>query len=128
MSGARVLIVDDDRSFVDAVAIYLEDHGFRVSKAYCGKEGLREARRRQFDLALLDLHLPDMEGTEVALDLRNREPSVAILMVSSDDSSEAISRCAQGDAQMFMAKPLMPKQLLETICRMCERAQVHRTA
>jgi DNA-binding NtrC family response regulator len=111
------MIVDDDRAFVEALAIYLEDHGYRVAKTYCGREGVVELMRQRFDLAIVDLHLPDMEGTEVAAELQRWQPSTQVLLISSDDSPETTRRCNAGNAHRFLLKPLGPDDLLETISR-----------
>jgi DNA-binding response OmpR family regulator len=119
MTDGRIMIVDDDRSFVDAVALYLEDHGFGVAKAYTGSEGIVTSRRQDIVLAVVDVHLPDVEGIDVVQALRCRHPSVPVLLISSDDSPETTAKCLAADASVFLAKPLIPKQLLDTIFRLC---------
>jgi DNA-binding response OmpR family regulator len=119
MGGGRIIIVDDERSFVDAVAIFLEDHGFNVTKAYTAREGIKACRRHRIDLAVVDVHLPDLEGTEVARALRKWHPSAPVLFISSDDSPETVAKCLAANVHMFMVKPLMPKELLDTISHLC---------
>lgn len=122
MTGPRVLIVDDDCAFVDAVAIYLEDHGFHAVKAYCGQDGLSLLRRQSFDLAVLDVHLPDMEGTRLAAEFRQRRPSASVVMVSSDDSPQTTAQCVGAGVRLFIPKPLSPKTLLESLRLLCDGA------
>jgi len=113
-----IIIVDDDRSFVDAAAIFLEDHGYRVTKAYTARDGISALMRQHIDLAVVDVNLPDQEGTSVANAVRQWQPSVPIVLISSDDSTENTRRCqAEADGHLFLAKPLIPKNLLDTISR-----------
>ncbi len=116
--GGRILVVDDDRAFVEAVAIYLQDHGFEVLKTYTGREAVSACMRRIVDVAVVvDVHLPDIEGVEVVTQLQRWQPSVSAVLISSDDSTETTRRCRSSPAATFMAKPLIPAQLLETISR-----------
>lgn len=122
MAGGSILIVDDDRSFVDAVAIYLEDHGFRVSTACTGMSGIAACRRHRVDLAIVDVHLPDMAGTLVAQALLERQRASRVLFISSDDSPETVGRCLTENGHVFMAKPLIPAELLLAVSRLCTQA------
>lgn len=114
-----VVVVDDDRSFVDALAIYLEDHGFSVIKAHTARDGIRICRHEKIDLAVVDVHLPDLEGTELAGVLRQWQPSTPVLLVSSDDSPGTVAKCLADNTHTFMAKPLTPTDLLNRIFQMC---------
>jgi two-component system response regulator GlrR len=118
-----VIIVDDDRSFVDAMAIFLEDHGFDVTKAYSALEAIRALSRRRVDVAIIDVHLPDQEGTNVAHLLRQSQPFTPILLISSDDSDDTLAKCLKVQASAFMAKPLMPREILESVSRACDRVR-----
>lgn len=114
-----VVVVDDDRSFVDALAIYLEDHGFSVIKAHTARDGIRICRHQKIDLAVVDVHLPDLEGPELAGVLRQWQPSTPVLLVSSDDSPGTVTKCLADNTHTFMAKPLTPTDLLSRIFQMC---------
>ena len=65
MNEKCVLIVDDNRSILASLGQILKSEGFKVDTAEDGQEAIRKARDSHFDLALLDIRLPDMEGTEL---------------------------------------------------------------
>ncbi len=115
MTCRSILIVDDDRSFVEALAIYLEDHGYRVVKAHNGRDGIFAAVNHRFDLALIDVHLPDFTGTAVAGEIKQWYPNLLTVLMSSDDSPEVARQCRAACAHAFLAKPVAPCELLATI-------------
>ena len=63
----RILMVDDDRDFCEATAIFLESKGYEVTVAYDGKEGLEKIRTIQPDLVILDVMMPEMNGYDVCV-------------------------------------------------------------
>ena len=114
-TNPTVLIVEDERSFVDAVAIFLEDNGYKAVKAYGGREGRAQLRGVRPDLALIDVHMPDVDGIELlSLAARVAKP-VPVIMITSDDE-EAIARsCEALGAVRFLVKPVDPDELLNVI-------------
>ncbi|HEU5455574.1 MAG TPA: response regulator, partial [Nocardioides sp.] len=81
----RVLVVEDEESYSDALAYMLRKEGFEVSVAATGTSALTEFDRTGADIVLLDLMLPEMSGTEVCRHLRQRS-HVPIIMVTARDS------------------------------------------
>ena len=122
MSGGSILIVDDDEAFVEAVTIYLEEYGYRIRKAHSGRQAVMEALRNPVSLAVVDVHLPDADGTDLAAWLRRYQPSTAVILISSDDSPETQRRCAKVRPYLFMSKPLIPETLLDTVLRVAGAA------
>ena len=114
MAGATVIIVDDDRSFVQAVALFLEKHGYHTRTGFNGREGL-DLLRENADVAVIDVHMPDISGLELADEAQSLTNGPAIILISSDDSPETAERCRKTGAARFMAKPLAPRELLEAI-------------
>lgn len=78
----RVLIVDDEREIADLIEIYLKNEGFITEKAYDGEQALLAYARDPFDLVILDIMMPNMDGLEATRRLR-RDQSVPILMLSA---------------------------------------------
>jgi DNA-binding response OmpR family regulator len=115
MDRHSVLLVDDDASFVKAAAVFLGSHGYQTIKTYSGREAVLEAQEQSIDLAIIDLHLPDLSGVRVAQEVRRVRPSAVVIMISSDDSDEARHRCMDAGAWAFLAKPLPPRELLSRI-------------
>jgi CheY-like chemotaxis protein len=115
MATGRILVVDDDAAFVEALAIYLEDQGINVTSATSGRQGVIESERQHIDMVLVDVHLPDMDGLEVVARIRRLQPSISFVLISSDDSPDTIRKCSASRRCVFMAKPLSPKKLLDRI-------------
>ena len=76
----KLLIVDDEVQFLDSIAQRLEMRGFDVTKAYSGKEALEAAEQGKFDLALLDLKMPEMSGKEVLEILKKEHKFIEVIM------------------------------------------------
>ena len=75
-----VLLVDDERDFADALAERLQARGFRVTTAYDGEDALRLAAGLDFDVAVLDVNLPGMDGLALLRELRALRPQAEALM------------------------------------------------
>lgn len=115
MPAKSLLLVDDEHSLVGLLKKYLEREGFSVEVAADGATALAAAEARTFDLAVLDLHLPDMAGEEVMKRLMKRQRGCRILISSgtpfSQDSLPVEDRVRVG----FLMKPYMPRQLLTAL-------------
>jgi len=129
----RILIVDDDRDFVEAVACFLEANGFLVSRAHDGPEGVRMALIERPDLILLDIMMNERtEGFFTVREIR-RDPALRktpIFVVSSFCTRlpdfEIPSSGGWLSHDLFLAKPVDLKHLLEKIRqRIGERSEVH---
>src|SRR6201992_4144829 len=85
-SLARVLVVEDEESFSDALSYMLRKEGFEVSVAPTGTSALTQFDRTGADIVLLDLMLPEMSGTEVCRQLRQKS-NLPIIMITARDSA-----------------------------------------
>jgi DNA-binding response OmpR family regulator len=115
MAGETVLIVDDDRSFTNALSEYLQSHGLSTYPTITGTAAIAISQRVKPDLAIVDVQLPDMSGTQVTRQIREQHSNTPIIMISADDSQENMQRCQQVQADRFMAKPVDPQALLEAV-------------
>ncbi len=82
MSDTRILVVDDERPVRDAVVDFLSDEGYHVLSAASGAEAIELVRAGRFALCILDLRMPGMSGTELALELRAMEPGIKLLIIT----------------------------------------------
>lgn len=113
---ATVLVVDDEEDLADAVALLLQDKGFRVFKVHDGAQALRAASELLPDLVLLDYELPELDGVEVIGRLRG-DPATAnlpVLLTSAAKVSMADIKRADG----FLAKPFQDSLLFEMVNRL----------
>lgn len=120
--GAQVLLVEDDPTVAEVVAGLLTAQGYQPTRVGHGLAALAELQRREFDLALLDLDLPGIDGLALARQLRAqgwRRPIVA-LTARADSGAEPRARQAGFDA--FLRKPISGQQLAATIARLLARS------
>ena len=117
MSSLRILVVDDEPSVADLVAIVLRHRGQRVVTAHDGAEALRSAETQPFDVVVLDLMMPRMDGMEVCRALRDdpRHDETRIVLCSAAEESSVDWRSAGADA--FLPKPFDVDSLAHAIER-----------
>jgi two-component system, OmpR family, response regulator len=118
MTNARILHVDDDPDIRLLISASLQDFGYVVATAGTNAEGWELAQQFKFDLAILDVRLPDGTGIELCQKIHEVQPNIPTLYYSayaSDDEQEAaLSVC--GNA--YLKKPVSAKQLKQTIARL----------
>jgi len=111
----NILIVDDDVKIREMLSNILTDKGYTVKSVGTGKEAVRESFKQLFNLALIDIRLPDMQGTELLTKLRKAEPETIKIIITGnatlDNSIDAANKGVDG----FIVKPLDPKKLTKLI-------------
>ncbi|MBM7541895.1 response regulator transcription factor [Amphibacillus cookii] len=111
----KILIVDDEESIVTLLQYNIEKAGFKTTVAYTGVDGLSLATNDSYDLIILDLMLPGMEGTEVCKQLRQQKVDTPILMLTAkDDEFDKILGLELG-ADDYLTKPFSPKEVIARI-------------
>jgi two-component system OmpR family response regulator len=119
----RILVVDDERSIVDAVATALRYEGYAVEEAFNGRDALDAVVREEPDLIVLDWMLPDVEGIEVGRRLRARGFRSAILFLTAKDATENKVEALRAGGDDYVTKPF---SLAEVVAR--TQAILRRTA
>jgi two-component system response regulator RegX3 len=120
---ARVLVVEDEEAFSDALSYMLRKEGFEVFVAGTGTSALTEFERSGADIVLLDLMLPEMSGTEVCRQLRQRS-HVPIIMVTARDSEIDKVVGLELGADDYVTKPYSPRELVARIRAVLRRQAV----
>jgi two-component system response regulator AtoC len=110
-----ILIIDDQEAIRMFLAATLESRGYRVATAGTGAEGLAAVEAEAPDLVLLDLRLPDMGGLEVLARLRDTDPGLCVVVLTSYGRTEAAVEAMRLQAFDFVTKPVNLDQLLEVI-------------
>ena len=111
----RILLVEDDRDVADYVRRDLEDEGYNVSVCHDGASGLRAAERSAFDIIVLDVMLPFMDGLEVTRRLRREHVLTPILLLTARDAPEEVVRGLDAGADDYLTKPFSFDVLLARI-------------
>ena len=109
-----VLVVEDEDAIADAVAYALEGEGFEVDRAADGEEALERARRKEYELIVLDLRLPKINGIEVTRVLRG-ESIVPILMLTAKDSEVDRVVGLEVGADDYVTKPFRLRELIARV-------------
>ena len=117
MAKEKLLIVDDEKDFVDAVSIRLEAKGFDILKAYNGKEGLEKAHLEKPDLIILDVAMPEMNGYDVCMKLKfdKAYKGIPIIMLTAKFHPDDIRFGHEMGADAYMTKPVELEVLLHKI-------------
>jgi len=115
MAKPTIIVVDDDHAFVDALALYLDKHGYRTRTGFNGRDGRELLADEDAAVAVVDVHLPDANGIDLVEGLHHRAGCPAVILISADDSAETAERCKTCGATCFLVKPVAPRELLEII-------------
>ncbi len=111
---AKILVVEDDLRERNGLRVLLETSGYTVKVAGDGVEALQRIRQEKFDLLLVDVWMPRMNGLELLSCLPNNPPLKTVVM-TADDAPDTLLEALRGQAYRFIAKPFDPKQLIELI-------------
>jgi CheY-like chemotaxis protein/anti-sigma regulatory factor (Ser/Thr protein kinase) len=112
---SKILIVDDDKTTRFVIRKTLTSAGFSASQAKDGIEALETLRSRRFDLMLLDVWMPRMNGLDLLAELRTIEAPPRVVVMTSDDAPETLLKAVREQAFMYVHKPVEPPALLKTV-------------
>src|SRR5947209_5337898 len=121
--AARLLVVEDERNLALTLVERLKKEGFEVVHASTAADARLEIESRKFDLALLDIGLPDQSGFEVAAFLRSSQPAAAIIFLTAFSSPEHRVKGLELGAEDYVTKPFHLKELLLRIQNGLKRAR-----
>jgi len=111
----KVLLVDDEEAYVRALAKRLTERNFEVSTAFSGMQGVQTVRKAEFDVAVLDLKMEDMDGVEVLKIFKTMVPDMAVIMLTGHGSEQAAREGVQFGAHDYLLKPCDFDELVEKI-------------
>jgi len=120
----NVLVVEDDPNIVDLLEIHLKDLGCKLTKAYDGEEGFYQASNNAFDLIILDLMLPKLDGMEVCRKIRAQNINTPILMLTA--KSEEIDKVLglETGADDYLTKPFSVREFIARIKAIFRRTRM----
>jgi DNA-binding NtrC family response regulator len=121
MPGERILIVDDDENIRKILSIILRQTGYLVDTAANGEEAIAKSDANFYNLALIDVRLPDIEGTKLLTLMKETTPRMMKVILTGfpllENALQAINRGVDG----YLAKPVNTTQLLKTVSQLLER-------
>jgi two-component system response regulator DctR len=115
IASTQILLIDDDRAWLDTLSDYLHDRGFEVSTAEGPVRGEDVLARLDFLVAVIDYHMPNMDGLELLRRIRGQRPEVAVLMLTSEDDPSVARRALEEGATAFLSKTTAPALLLREL-------------
>ncbi len=111
----KLLLVDDERGFVDIISKRMSRRAIEVTKALNGTEGIRALRGQDFDVAVLDLKMEDMDGIEVLKIFKKIVPDMPVIMLTGHGSEQAAREGIQFGAFDYLTKPCELEDLIHKI-------------
>jgi DNA-binding response OmpR family regulator len=108
----KILLVDDERGFVDVISKRMSKRNIEVTKAYSGKDALQALRKTDFDAAVLDLKMEDMDGIEILKIFKKIVPDLPVIMLTGHGSEEAARDGIRLGASDYLTKPCDFEELI----------------
>jgi len=123
-SPPRVLVVDDDKTLADTLALILRSNAYDVAVAYDGRHGYELAGSLQPDLVISDVLMPEMNGVEMAIKIHREFPETRILLVSGQASTLDLLKASRDKGYDFdaLTKPVHPIDLLARVKELIREA------
>ena len=109
------LLVDDEVGYVDVLSNRMGKRNIDVTKALNGTEAIQALRKQDFDVAVLDLKMEDMDGIEVLKVFKKMVPSLPVIMLTGHGSEQAAREGIEGGAFDYLTKPCELEELIEKI-------------
>jgi CheY-like chemotaxis protein len=111
----QILVVEDDRAIRHLTREILKGAGYGVETAADGVEGLEKLKNKKYDLVLLDIWMPKMNGLELLAQLRERPSAPRVIVMTADNTPETLILAIREQAYRYVAKPFQPKALLDLV-------------
>ena len=112
---ARILIVDDDENIRNTLQAILEDERYVVDTAVTGGDAIQKTQKTAYNVALLDIRLPDMEGVELLKLIKDTVPRTRKIMLTGYPSMQNAIAALNKNADAYLIKPVDIEKLLETV-------------
>jgi len=111
----KILVVDDENTLRHFLRLNLQEQGYHVSEAANGETALRLVEHNVFDVALIDLHLSDMNGLEIVRHLRNTHPQTSVIILTAYATVDSAIEALRQGAHDYLTKPCDTSELLASV-------------
>ncbi|MBX5321954.1 MAG: response regulator [Candidatus Bathyarchaeota archaeon] len=115
VENARILVVDDDENIRKVLTMILEDEGYTVDTAETAKKAIEKSRKNFYNLALIDIRLPDMEGIELLTKMRDTTPKMRKIIITGYPTLQNAIEAVNRGADAYILKPFDVNKVLATI-------------
>jgi len=115
VENARILIVDDDENIRKVLKTILEEEGYAVDEAEDAKKAIEKSRRNVYNLALIDIRLPDMEGIELLTKMKDTVPKMRKIIITGYPTLQNAIEAVNRGADAYILKPFDMEKVLATI-------------
>ena len=122
---AQILVVDDDKTMRDACHQILTRQGFQVEQAASARQGLGLLERSSFDVILLDLVMPDLDGLETLKKMKSLDTDCEVIIITGYGSIPTAVEAMKAGAFHFLSKPFAPDDLRTVITRALEKRRLN---
>jgi DNA-binding NtrC family response regulator len=123
---ARILVVDDDESIRKVLAAILEAEGYIVDVAKNGREAIKKSKIKFYNLALIDIRLPDMEGTNLLTKMKDTTPKMRKIIITGYPSVQNAIEAVNRGADAYILKPFDMEKVFETIKEQLKKQEEER--
>jgi CheY-like chemotaxis protein len=113
--GLTVLVADDNEDLLETFAMILKRRGFSVETADNGAAAVDKYKRHRFDVALMDIVMPEMDGVEASRRIKEMQPDTAIILMTGYSDEEQLKVARDQGAHHIVHKPVKIEQLIEII-------------
>ncbi|MCM1544074.1 MAG: VanR-ABDEGLN family response regulator transcription factor [Ruminococcus sp.] len=123
----KILIVDDEKEIAELIELFLKSEGYEITKCFDGRSALNEINSHEFDLAVLDVMLPDIDGFELCSAIRSKYTYPVIMLTARTEDIDKIQGLTLG-ADDYVTKPFNPLELAARIKAQLRRSTQYSTA
>jgi len=116
----KVLVVDDDPQVCKTVGMILQEHGYQVQSFTQPRQAIQAVRKTPFDIALVDIKMPDLSGLEVVEKIKSEDPRVAVLVMTAFPDVQTAAETMRLGARDYVTKPFREEQLLQAVERIAQ--------
>ena len=115
LEGERILLVDDDDAIIIPFQLILQNAGYQVDSALTGQQALEKTEKADYELAILDIKLPDIRGIEVAREIRKQHDDIRLIIITGySEMADSIETIDVGIDEILI-KPIEPDELLRAV-------------
>ncbi len=127
-STTRILIVDDEKETLDLISEYLEEKGFALSRSASAEQAIHLVEQDGYEIAIVDLHLPGMTGSELLKHIKKIRPHIQVIMITGYGTIRDAVECMKLGASDFITKPILLDHLHLTISRIIQESRLKEEA